>query len=310
MGLRARRMEPAARPAIDDLDQRLSDGLLTLMASGTVLVVHGGFLLTQMLHIGAHIVDFRIRLAIVVLLGAITIFLWMKRSPSRALCAGAFACVILPFTLTFWITESSYALQGRAGTVWEPFIGTKLVFFIIAALCPSQPRWLAPALFSVFLVEAFVLWFVLDLGDPNVHITLREPHITIAYALVAWTLLRYRRHHAQHDRDLAVARAEAAMLRTTNEAFLAVQDTANTPLQNLEIALSLMAKRQPSDPLVQSARRASVRLRELSQLLPVKQVTRASIDPQALDRIRTLNDVAAAREAIRSNASHRPKKAR
>ncbi|HVJ88549.1 MAG TPA: hypothetical protein VM580_02020 [Labilithrix sp.] len=287
---------------VDDLDQLSSDRLLTMMAAGTILFIHAGFLIAQLLHVGTHIVDVRIRLAIVVLVTAVTVLLWTKKSPSRAWCAGAFAGVILPFTVTFWATETTYAAQGRTGMFWEPFIGLKLVFFIIAALCPSHPRWLAPILFVIFIVEALALWFVLDLGDANAHITLREPHVTTVYALVAWTLLMYRRRHARHDRDLTVARAEAAMLRTTNDAFVAVQDMANTPLQNLEIALTLMAKRQPSDPLVSAACRAAVRLRELGQLLPVKQITRASVDPLALERIRNLNEVADDREAVRAGS--------
>ena len=45
----ARRKAEHHSPAIDDIDERLSDGLLTLMAAATVLVVHAGFLISQML---------------------------------------------------------------------------------------------------------------------------------------------------------------------------------------------------------------------------------------------------------------------
>ncbi len=277
-------------PEVDNVDESLSDRQLTLMAGATVVAVHVSFLGGQLLHIGTHFVSVPLRIGALVVVGVALIRLWMTRRPARSLPGRLFVVMLAPFVATFWINEVAHADQGRHGWHWEPFVGAKLLFFVIAALCPSEPRWLARALFAVVVAELAVLWVVTDIGSPGAGASHREPYITLAYALFAWMLFRYRRLSTRYDRALAVARAEAVMLRTTNEAFLEVRDMANTPVQNLEVALAILGGRQPSDPVVQSARRAAVRLRELAQALPVKAVTQASVDTRSLERIRALQN--------------------
>jgi hypothetical protein len=271
----------------DSMGDARSDWLLSVMGCGLIFVLHASFLIADLLGLGYHPVDTRLRAAIVLMIGGIVVLLLVRRdAASRWLCAGAFALAVLPFFVTFWISESSHALEGRLGHPWEPFLGAKVLSFVIAGVCPVRPRWLGAALLALAGIHQVAFWLVLDLGSPSANVSVNEPATAVIAAVVAWALLGFRLNHNRHERELFAARSEASILRTTNEAFLAVQDMANTPLQNLELAISLMEQDRPQDPVVQKARRSLDRLRLLGQRLPVTRVTSASVDARSLERVR------------------------
>jgi hypothetical protein len=72
---------------------------------------------------------------------------------------------------------------------------------------------------------------------------------------------------------LREARAEAEALERLARLFLAVRDATNTPLQTLELCLTLLERRHPeSAPTTETMERAVRRLRSLTQRL-------GSVDP-------------------------------
>lgn len=266
-----------------------TDWLLTSMAALLVLTLHVSFLISLLLGVGDHPIKLPLRSTLTLFVAGCTLLLLARRrSPSRALCTGVFAAVTVPFLLTFWLNEEVFAATGRLGTTWELFLGPKLAMFVVASLCPLAPSWVAPTLLAAFGLEQVAMWFALDLGSPLSHVGNREPWLSISCAGLATVLLACRMHHSRREHELAVTRADASVLRRTNQAFLAVQDMANTPIQNLEIALALMEEQHRGDPLVGAARRSVVRLRELSHHLPVDEVTEAAVDSTSLERVRRL----------------------
>jgi hypothetical protein len=276
-----------------DAEEPLANVLTTLVTGGLTLILHVSFLTSQVVGNAYHPVNVRVRLFAIAIVGIATLTLWIHRKTAgTALCAAAFVCIIAPFWLTFWISESNHALSGRFE---QPFVGPKLLLFIISALCPTRPRWLGPALLIGLCAEMVGMWVALRFGSIPTVAWAGEPWVALTYALLAAFLFGSRLHWMQVHGELAVARAEAEMLQTTNEAFVAVQDLANTPLQSLEIALALMARERPNDSLLGSARRAVMRLRLLTERLPVKRFDGHWVDGSALETIRVLQGEGVAR---------------
>jgi hypothetical protein len=286
-----------------DAEEPLANVLTTLVTGGLTLILHISFLTSQVIGDAYHPVSVRIRMLAIAIVGIATSTLWIRRrTAGTALCAVAFVCTVGPFWLTFWISESSHALSGRFE---QPFVGPKLLLFVVSALCPTRPRWLGPALLVALCAEMTAMWLVLRFGSVPTVAWAGEPWVALTYALLAAFLFGSRLHWMQVHGELAVARAEAEMLQTTNEAFVAVQDLANTPLQSLEIALALMERERPNDSLVGSARRAVTRLRLLTERLPVKRFDGHWVDVRALETIRILQgeDVAVAETNGRTRTS-------
>lgn len=257
----------------------------TLVAGAIALFLHLSFLVSQLFGTAYHPVDIRIRITVALVVTAALLALWARRrSASDSLPALAFACVVMPFWLTFWISEAYHVAIGRFE---QPFVGPKLMFFVISALCPTRPRWMAPALLASMCIEVAIMWKLLGFATEPTVVATGEPWISVSYALLAFFLFASRVHWMHLHEELARARAETRMLHTTNQAFVAVQDLANTPLQSLEIALSLMERERPEDSLVRSAKRAVQRLRVLTRHLPVEQRPHSNVDTSALEEIRT-----------------------
>lgn len=259
--------------------------LTTLVAGAIALFLHLSFLVSQIFGPFHHPVDIRIRITVALVVTSALLALWAgRRSSSDALPAFAFTCIIVPFGLTFWLSEAYHVALGRFD---QPFVGPKLMFFVISALCPTRPRWLAPALLTGMCIEIAGMWMLLGFADVPAVIATGEPWISVSYAILACFLFASRVHWMHLHEELAHARAETRMLHTTNQAFVAVQDLANTPLQSLEIALALMERRSSDDTLVRRAKRAVHRLRVLTRHLPVEQLTHSTVDVEALEEIRT-----------------------
>lgn len=282
----------ASAPAAVTVGEPLPSVVTTLVAGSIALTLHVSFLASQILGTAYHPVSIRIRFAIAVIVATASALLWVRRrTASDALCAIIFCCVVAPFGLTFWLTELSHAQSGRYE---QPFVGPKLMLFVVSALCPTRPRWLAPLLLILFTLEMAAIWIYMGFGGNPVVLATGEPWISLSYVLLACFLFGSRLHWMRLHEELAVARAEATILQTTNDAFVAVQDLANTPLQSLEIALTLMRRTRPTDPLVRSADRAVSRLRALTRHLPVEHTANARVDVHALEELHALRDSVAA----------------
>ncbi len=180
-----------------------------------------------------------------------------------------FTAAVLPFLPIFALAEHA---MTTAGLVWVPMTGHRLVMLAISVLAPTSP-WLGGGLICAFGLEAVVLWYGLGLGaHPGVQ-SPWEPWGTLIYGVVALGMLGYRVRNHAIELKLREARAEAEALERLARLFLAVRDATNTPLQTLELCLTLLERRHPeSAPTTATMERAVRRVRSLTQRL-------GSVDP-------------------------------
>lgn len=267
--------------------EQQADWRLTLVTGALAFTFVLAFMIIDALGLSGRPFHVTLRVGHLVLVCAVTAYVWTRRrSPSRRLCAGAFVAIVTPFLVTFGAVVSELGAVGARITAWSPFIGNDIAMFCIAGLCP-RPRWLAPALILVFAAEEVAFWFLLDLKSVTANIPADEPWSSMAFTILALALYGVRVYFERSERELMRARAEAAMLRTMNEAFLAVHDMANTPLQKLELVLALLKDgRAANERLMTMARQALVQLHEIGNLLPMTAVTSASVDPAVLKQVR------------------------
>lgn len=244
------------------------------------------FLVVDLFGAGVRPAELSLRIAHLLLFAVTATLLWRRRRrPTRAFCTVAAVVVWVPFFPSLWISEETSALAGRLGRSWQPFVGHKVLFFCTAAVFPGPP-WVGAAMLVALGLHALVLWFYLDLGASTAKMPVDEPWATLAYLAIAWLLYGYRLYHARTERELVRVRAEANALKLSTDAFVVVHDLANTPLQVLELAISLLRRRHAGDDAIfDGALRALARLRELRDRLPVSTVTSAALDPDALRRL-------------------------
>jgi hypothetical protein len=182
---------------------------------------------------------------------------------------GCFTAAVLPFLPIFALAE--YAMTAT-GLVWVPMTGHRLVMLCLSVLAPTR-YFLGGGLIAAFALESVVLWYGLGLAShPGVH-SPWEPWVTVIYGGVALAILGYRVRNHTIELKLREARAEAEALERLAHLFLAMRDATNTPLQTLELSLTLLKRRHPeSTPTTEKMERALERLRSLTQRL-------SSVDP-------------------------------
>jgi hypothetical protein len=172
-----------------------------------------------------------------------------------------FATTVGLFLPLFAVAEYAMAVSGRA---WEPMTGHRLVMLAISVLAPTR-LWLGGGLIAAFALEAVVLWYALGMAR-LLGGFLWEPWLTLVYGGVALGLLGWRVRNHTVELKLRQARAEAEALVRLARLLLALRDAANTPLQTLELALTLLRRGGPDNAaLLASMERAVHRLRALTQ---------------------------------------------
>jgi len=171
-----------------------------------------------------------------------------------------FVATVAPFLPIFAVAEYAMAVSGRS---WEPMTGHRLVMLAISVLAPTR-LWLGGGLIAAFALEAVVLWYGLGMAQ-LLGGFVWEPWLTLIYGGVSLGLLGWRVRNHTIELKLRQARADAEALERLARLLLALRDAANTPLQTLELALTLL-RRGPCDPaLLASMERAVHRLRGLTQ---------------------------------------------
>lgn len=282
-----------------------SDWRLTFTAACVGGVATAAFFIVDLFGAGVRPVELLVRLVHLLIFAVVAVLVWKQRHrPRRASCTIAAVVMWIPFFPSLWLSEETGALASRLGEWWQPFVGHKILFFCTAALFPGPP-WAGATMLLALGLHALALWLYLDLGDPGARMPVDEPWATIAYLGTAWALYGYRLYHGRIERELARARAEANALKLSTDAFLVVHDLANTPLQVLELALSLLRRRHVGDDvIIDSAMRAIARLRTIRDQLPVTSVTRASLDPEALRRLAAAAGADETSQAQRRGESH------
>lgn len=175
-----------------------------------------------------------------------------------------FVFLVAPYFVTLWLPPVFELMLH--GHVFEPLLGHHFLMLALAMLSPSSYR-LSVALIAAVAIEAMMLAEHLhDLGGAT-ELT-REPAFTLLFAGIAlavqWSAFRRR--------ELAI---ELTKLETRSDAqarttrlLLALRDRANSPLQTLEIGVSLLERRNAAPgSVVEALRGALTKLVDLQRSL-------------------------------------------
>ncbi|HEX8699320.1 MAG TPA: hypothetical protein VF815_10825 [Myxococcaceae bacterium] len=203
-------------------------------------------------------------LHVVISAGMLVLLLVRGREMSTGWSAGVFSAVALPYLVIFAVAEVAMAASGR---VWQPLTGHRLLMLGMGLLAPTGLR-LGSALVGAFALEAVLLWYGLGL-----HLRLGmpwEPWVTLVWAGAAVGMVAFRVRTQRIERRLLLASAEAESLERVARLLLVLRDGANTPLQSLELALTLLRQRSPDNAvLLNTMERALVQLRTLTQRMAI-----------------------------------------
>jgi hypothetical protein len=196
--------------------------------------------------------------------GLLALLLARRGTASPRLSAGVFTAVALPHLIIFAVAEVAMAASGH---VWQPLTGHRLLMLGIGLLAPTG-LGLGFSLIGSFALEAVLLWYGLEL---NHRLEMPwEPWITLVWGGTACGLLTFRVRTWRIEQRLQHARAEAESLERVARLFLAMRDAANTPLQSLEVGVSLLQQRSPENAAVlMTMERALSRLRSLSTRMAI-----------------------------------------
>jgi len=197
-------------------------------------------------------------------LGLLGLLMARRGTATPGLSAGVFTAVALPHLLIFAVAEVAMAALGQP---WMPLTGHRLLMLGIGLLAPTGLK-LGLGLVGAFALEAVLLWYGLRLperlGMPW------EPWVTLVWGGAACGLLVFRVRTQRIEQRLQMARAEAESLERVARLLLAMRDAANTPLQSLELGVSLLQQRSPENAaLLMTMERALSRLRSLTQRMAI-----------------------------------------
>jgi hypothetical protein len=191
--------------------------------------------------------------------GLLGLLVGRRRTASSQLSAGVFTAVALPYLIIFAVAEVAMASLGR---VWLPLTGHRLLMLGIGLLAPAGLK-AGLGLIGAFALESVLLWYGLELGE---RLDMPwEPWVTLVWGGTGCGLLVFRVRTWRIEQRLQKARAEAESLERVARLFLAMRDAANTPLQSLEVGVSLLQQRAPENAaLLVTMERALSRLRSLT----------------------------------------------
>ncbi|HYH96564.1 hypothetical protein [Hyalangium sp.] len=191
--------------------------------------------------------------------GLLALLVARRRTASSQLSAGVFTAVALPYLIIFAVAEVAMAALGH---VWLPLTGHRLLMLGIGMLAPAGLK-VGLGLIGAFALESVLLWYGLAL-DERLDMPW-EPWITLVWGGTGCGLLVFRVRTWRIEQRLQKARAEAESLERVARLFLAMRDAANTPLQSLEVGVSLLQQRSPENAaLLVTMERALSRLRSLT----------------------------------------------
>jgi hypothetical protein len=196
--------------------------------------------------------------------GLVALLVVRRSTASTRLSADVFAAVAVPHLIIFAVAEVAMAASGL---VWMPLTGHRLLMVGIGLLAPMGLT-LGLGLIGAFALEAVLLWY--GLGLNNRLEMPWEPWITLVWGGVACGLLVFRVRTQRIEQRLQKARAEAESLERVARLLLAMRDAANTPLQALEVGVSLLQQRSPENAaLLVTLERALTRLRSLTTRMAI-----------------------------------------
>ena len=226
----------------------------------------------------------------VVALGVITV-LWLARARvSTRACELALVIATLPFLVGIWLPQLS---DLRAGRLSEPLLAHHFLLLGIAVGSPTLRTSLA--LIALFAIHGLVLGHVLATAGPTPTLD-HEPGFTLLFTVIAGLLTFTRARRRDMEHRLVAAEQRARVLSQVSAMLLALRDRANTPLQTLEVAITMLeADTAGDDRRLVLMRRALARLVAIQHALDAGELRSSEIEiPVDLEAsVRALLDEAA-----------------
>lgn len=187
-----------------------------------------------------------------------------RRWSPRA-CDIAFVIATMPFLVGMWLPQT-HDLQSNE--FLEPMLAHHFLLLGIAVVAPSWRS--GAAMIALFTAHAIALWQVLSSAGSSPSLD-REPWFSLVFAVFAMMLLFTRERRRKLEQRLANAEARAVMLARVSKMLLALRDRANTPLQTLEVAISMLEQGDDSRATLSMLRRALDRLVAVQRAISVTQ---------------------------------------
>jgi hypothetical protein len=196
-----------------------------------------------------------------------------------------FVALVIPYLVTLWlppVEELEHALPA------EPLLGHHFLILVLAIVSPSSYR-LSLALILTFTTEAVVLSAYLRERAAGAAIS-REPYFTLLFAGIAvavqWSVFRRRALIVELERSKIRSESYARTARI----LLTLRDRANSPLQTIELGLSILEKRvQGQREITTLLRSALKKLVDLQQSIAELQPADAPDSVVPLDALRPLD---------------------
>jgi hypothetical protein len=197
----------------------------------------------------------------------LTFLWWDRRRPGLRRSLVAFALAPLPLLPMFWYAT----LERNARDLpLELFFRHNMLSLIYALLTPPAVG-VALIMIGLFTAQNLALFLLVPQSAAAMQTTRFQPWTTLLVGVCAAGIALYRARRQRAEVQLIVAREQASALTRLARSFLAVRDLANTPLQTLEISLSLLASRYPvADDLTERMGRSLRRMRELNRILSTR----------------------------------------
>jgi hypothetical protein len=219
-------------------------------------------------------------------LGLLGFLIPQRKHPSLAAGRIVFALIPIPALPTFWLLAHDRAAHGHP---LEIHFREALTSIIVAVVTPPRAA-ISIALIAAFSVESFILFWE---GQTS-HWWSWQPWTNFLYACCTMGIALYQAHRQRREVAMIVELEQAAALQRLTRAYLAVRDVVNTPLQILQVSLSLLSTRNPeASDLTRTMQRSVERLNELNHLLAAEasamdsQPGAESFDPTIVLRTRS-----------------------
>lgn len=192
-----------------------------------------------------------------------TILLLRRDHPKTSWASAIFLINATAVSLAFLLRDPFYAASAQN---WFPFQGNKLGCLLAALLAPSFAVGLsAIVIHAIGPVLELNFLFPVDLREK---IALGEPLATLAFALAAVLTLSSRLRRIKVEQDVVQLQAHSVAAEQTARAFLRLRDLMNTPLQVIELSVSIIREDPQQKNLeLDHIERALERLATLNEMI-------------------------------------------
>jgi hypothetical protein len=195
---------------------------------------------------------------------ALLVVLFVRRKSPSVKWASVLYLVNAGFVIMALVsTNLQFAVSAKN---WVPFQATKLACLIAALVAPSFGVGLASIL--AHSLSALLQFQFLFPPEVKRQVGDGEPLPILAFALAGILALVYRFRRVQVEQELARTQVQNLAISRLANAFLNIRDLMNTPLQVIELSISLLRQsKEPPQPILDRMDRSVQSLREINSLL-------------------------------------------